>query len=349
MFKSIGTGSSLVGDPMFYKVNSASQCLSLRAAYCAILCSLFLTPSLKLMAEEQKCLYISSYHQGYAWSDGVEKGLKGALGNSCTFKQFNMDTKRLKQPEQIKKSADMAIEIIEKWKPDVVITSDDNAAKHLIVPHFKNNSLPFVFSGVNWTVEEYGFPFDNVTGIVEVAPIKPMLEEAKKLTNAIKAVYIGADTITEEKNYQRNFKEAKKMGLTLDKILITDFDEWKTEFKRVQEGYAFLVNGSSSGIKNWDDKKASEYARSHAKRLSFTNMKWMMPVTTIGYTKIPAEHGEWAGLTALEILKGTKPIDIPIITNRKWDLWVNEELENRAVDKVNESMKKKYKKVASID
>ncbi len=334
---------------MSYTFSSVTNSLFLRSTYCAIFCIFLFNPSLKLWAEDQKCLYISSYHQGYAWSDGVEKGLKGALGNSCVFRQYNMDTKRLKQPEQIKKAAATAIEIIEQWKPDVVITSDDNAAKHLIVPHFKNKPLPFVFSGVNWTVEEYGFPFDNVTGIVEVAPITPMLKEAKELTKATKAVYIGADTITEEKNYQRNLEEAKKLGLTLDKILIADFAEWKKEFKRVQDNYAFLVNGSSSGIKNWDDKKASEYAGAHAKRLSFTNMKWMMPVTTIGYTKVPAEHGEWAGLAALEILKGTKPIEIAIITNRKWDLWVNEELEYRAIDKVNESMKKKYKKIASID
>ncbi|MFM1892820.1 MAG: hypothetical protein RLZ44_1897, partial [Pseudomonadota bacterium] len=41
-----------------------------------------------------RCLYISSYHQGYAWSDGVERGLRQGLEGQCELRQFDMDTKR---------------------------------------------------------------------------------------------------------------------------------------------------------------------------------------------------------------------------------------------------------------
>ena len=50
----------------------------------------------------------------------------------------------------------------------------------------------------------------------------------------------------------------------------------------------------------------------------------MMPVAALGYTKIPQEHGEWAASAALEILSGANVIDIPIVTNRRWDLWLNQ-------------------------
>ena len=43
-----------------------------------------------------------------------------------------------------------------------------------------------------------------------------------------------------------------------------------------------------------------------------------------GMTKVPEEHGEWAASTALAILAGTRPGDIPIVANRKWDIWINQ-------------------------
>ena len=36
-----------------------------------------------------------------------------------------------------------------------------------------------------------------------------------------------------------------------------------------------------------------------------------------------AEQGEWAGKVALKILDGAVPITIPVIANRKWDLFLN--------------------------
>jgi len=148
-----------------------------------------------------RCLYVSSYHSGYDWSDGVERGIRSTLKGKCELRQLYMDTKRKRSPENIAAAVTESIEAIKSWKPDVVITSDDNAAKHLIVPHYSESNLPFVFNGVNWTVEEYGFPFHNVTGIVEVAPIEPMLLEAIKISGGTNGVYIGAETLTEEKNY----------------------------------------------------------------------------------------------------------------------------------------------------
>ena len=166
-----------------------------------------------------RCLYISSYHIGYAWSDGVEEGLRSVLDGKCEIRQYDMDTKRKRSADDIKSAVVASREIIESWKPDIVITSDDNAAKHLIVPHYKNSALPFVFSGINWTVEEYGFPVSNVTGIVEVAPIEPMLKEAMALASGSKGIYIGADTLTERKNFKRIMSGAENLGSSLSHTL----------------------------------------------------------------------------------------------------------------------------------
>lgn len=98
-------------------------------------------------AEKPKLLYINSYHQGYKWSDDIEKGLLKALGiktlvegtidasvSRINFRISRMDTK-LNTSEASKQQAALAAkDIIDDWKPDVVVASDDNAAKYLIAP-----------------------------------------------------------------------------------------------------------------------------------------------------------------------------------------------------------------------
>src|SRR2546425_1243833 len=114
-----------------------------------------------------KCLFVSSYHQGYEWSDGVERGVRSVLEGRCELKQFNMDAKRLKDPKDLEQKALEAKALIAAWQPDIVLTADDEAAKYLIMKFYKDHIIPFVFCGINWTVEEYGFPYRNATGMVE--------------------------------------------------------------------------------------------------------------------------------------------------------------------------------------
>jgi len=287
---------------------------------------------------QPRCLYISSYHKGYAWSDGVEEGVRNVLGGNCEIRQFDMDTKRQKSKEHKQRVALQAKQLIEEWKPDVVITSDDNAAKYIIVPYFRDADVPFVFSGVNWTVDEYGFPFDNVTGIVEVAPIEPMLREAMRISGGSKGVYLGAETLTEGKNYSRISAGAKRLNASLEKRLVKSFADWQQQFVAAQQQADFVVMGSNSGIAGWDDAQAQAFAIANSRVISVSNHKWMMNVTALGYTKIPQEHGEWAAEAGLAILDGTSPIDIPIITNRKWDLWIN----NEVVDSVGAELSPRF-------
>jgi ABC-type uncharacterized transport system substrate-binding protein len=293
-------------------------------AVLASLCSaLFVEP-----AFAARCLFVSSYHQGYAWSDGVERGLRSVLEGRCELKQFDMDTKRHKTTENKQQAAESARRVIESWRPDVVITADDNAAKYLIVEHYRDDKLPFVFSGVNWSAEEYGFPYSNVTGIVEVAPILPMLKAAIDTAGPGRAFYLGADTLTERKNLARFVEAAADIGLQLDSRLVSSANDWIEAHAEAQRTHAFLVLGSFSGIGDWEQEKerVAEAVKSSAVRLSVTNHDWMMPFAILGLTKVPEEQGIWSGQAALAILDGARPADIPIIANRRWDVWVNESL-----------------------
>ena len=276
-----------------------------------------------------KCLFISSYHQGYAWSDGVERGLRSVLEGRCELRQFDMDTKRNKDEAYKKKVGLEAKELIETWQPDVVITADDNAAKYIIKPYFRDAKTPFVFGGVNWTAKEYGFPYSNVTGMVEVAPIKPMLKHAVQIAGGgTRVFYIGADTLTEKKNLKRFENAARLMDLQLDHSLVGSVDEWVEAYAQAQNTHDVIVVGSHSGIPDWDkqSERVEQQVAAIGRRISVTNHGWMMPYSMFGMTKVPDEHGEWTAKTALAILDGVPPAEIPIVANRKWDLWVNDRL-----------------------
>jgi ABC-type uncharacterized transport system substrate-binding protein len=294
--------------------------------YCTIL--LLCAGLFSQTAMAEKCLYISSYHPGYAWSDGVERGIRTTLDGKCEIKQFNMDTKRNKDPEYMKKTGLEAKQLIDSWKPDIVITADDNAARFVIKAHYKDSTIPFVFCGVNWTAEEYGFPYSNVTGMVEVAPVYPLLEKVKDLIpGAKKAIYIGAMTTTEKKNLARFEKALSKQQIQLDAALAATMDEWLNSYTRAQQ-YDFIIIGSQSGIQDWDKEHVVNTIKSQSHKLSVTNHNWMMPYTMLGFTKVPEEQGEWAAQAALSILDGVEISHIAIVPNRKWDIWTNSVLLN---------------------
>jgi len=294
-------------------------------------------------AEAARCLFVSSYHQGYAWSDGVERGLRSTLNGQCDLRQFDMDTKRHKNEEFKRKAALEAKALIESWRPDVVIAADDNAAKYLIAPYFRDSEVPFVFCGINWTVEEYGFPYRNVTGMLEVAPIRLMLKKAVAASGK-RAFYLGADTLTERKNLQHLKDAAEELGIELDGELTRTTDAWLTAYRRGQD-YDFVVLGSNSGIDDWEDNRVQRELMRVSKRLSVTNHGWMMSYAMLGLTKIPEEQGEWGAKTALAILQGLRPTEIPIIANRKWDVRTNEPLLRTAGIDLPRSIKAKVKRV----
>ena len=297
------------------------------------------------IAEDRVCVYISSYHKGYQWSDGVEHGLKSKLPYHCNVVQFDMNTKRKKKLYEKVIAGKAAYNVIKNHQPDVVIFSDDNAAKYLILPHMSDGSIPVVFSGINWTVEEYGFPLKNMTGIVEVAPIEPMLVQASKLSDGgFNAIYLGADTLTEHKNFDRIASGALKLGITLQARFTESFSDWKTQFVQSQE-YDFVIMGSSSGIVDWNKEAAKAWTLAHTSVPTLTNHKWMMDYTVLGYTKIPEEHGEWAAQSAIGILNGVDAENIPLVTNRQWDLWLNSEMADSGNIMLAPDLKRKAKKI----
>ncbi len=293
-----------------------------------------------MRCEKKKILYVNSYHKGYVWSDDIEKGVLKALdirenpdgsydtsGSDVELKVFRMDTK-LNQSEAFKKRAALSAKaIINEWQPDIVVASDDNASKYLIVPYYKNAATPFVFCGLNWDASIYGFPVSNVTGMVEVEPVFETIEMLKKYAHGDRIGFIGAKDISNQKSID-NY--VNRLGITFSGgKFVSEFSEWKKEYLRLQDSVDMILWFNPVGITGWDGELAEKFILEATKIPTGATGDHNKRFALVGSVKIAEEQGWWAGKRALEILNGKSPEDIPVTTNKESRVYLNMGLAKR--------------------
>ena len=286
---------------------------------------------------KKKILFINSYHRGYIWSDKIEQGVRSVLdGRDDIHLEFKyMDSKRNKDPDYISSKASEIKSYIDEYKPDLVIASDDNASKFLIHPFYKDHKIPFVFCGVNWSGDNYGFPYKNVTGMVEVSPIKLAFKYFKEFSGKdVKEAtfaHIEEDTISGQKNADH---VESHLGIKLRKEYAKNFEEWKKIYLNLSDHVDFIILGGNAGVKNWNKEEAIRFVEENVKTITATDVDWMIPFSLFGFVKIPEEQGEWAAKTALEILAGKSPSSIPIAKNQQGHLMLNMKIAKKLKIKV---------------
>jgi ABC-type uncharacterized transport system substrate-binding protein len=295
------------------------------ARICIVLAVLLLG-TVASTAQAARCLYVSSYHQGYEWNDGIERGVQSVLKDKCELRRFYMDTKRHTEVGWAEQKALEAVKLIKEYQPDAVIVADDNASQYLVAPYFRNADIPFVFCGLNWTIEEYGYPYRNTTGMVEVAPIYPLLKQIRRVLPTVHSgLFLSAGVPTEYKDYDYYKKMFAREGVTLFARLVGNMAEWEAAYRQAQR-YDFIILGNNAGIADWDRERAAQFALQQGKKLSVSTYDWMIPYVAFAITKVPEEQGEWAAKSVLAILDGLAPNAIPIIPNHRWEAWVNPQM-----------------------
>lgn len=277
-------------------------------------------------AQAARCLYVSSYHAGYVWNDDIEQALATELRGHCELKKFYMDGKRQKGKEFAEEKAREALALIREWQPDVVVAADDNAAKHLVMPHLREAALPVVFCGINWTAEPYGLPYANTTGMIEVGPIEPLMDEVRRMVPAArKGIFLSADEMTQYKEAGMSREAYRHYGIAIEHKAVQDMAGWKQGYLEAQAA-DFIIMGNQAGIGDWNREEALEHVRRHGGTFTVTYLDWMTPFAMFGMAKVAAEQGEWAGKAAVLILRGTPPAKIPVVANRRWNMFANPEL-----------------------
>lgn len=290
-----------------------------------------------------RVLYVDSYHQGYAWSDSITEAIKTTLEGEDAFLQiYHMDTIRNKSEALKKKAALRAREVISSFRPDIVITSDDNASKYLIMSYYKDVQLPFVFCGVDNSADAYGFPYSNVTGMLEVPPTIRLVYSLKHFTRILRVGYLAGDTPTDRKNGSFNKRVVREDYI---EHYVKTFDQWKRGFDVMQDVVDVIIVGNNAGIKGWSDDEARRFAENNTRIPTGCLLDLMAPVTFLSATVSATEHGTYAAKTALKIIKGTPVSAIPICSNVNADIIINLRIAKKLNKEVPESFKKMAKRI----
>jgi ABC-type uncharacterized transport system substrate-binding protein len=300
----------------------------LTVAACAASLVLAAAPAHAQLAGK-KVLFVNSYHEGYPWSDGEEKGAQMALqGSGVKLDFLRMDVKRHQGDAAFAKAAAIQVKAeIEARKPDAVILSDDPAVQLVLLPYFNGSATPFVFCGVNWDATRYGLG-KNATGMVEVALVKELLAGLKEYARGARVGFLTVDSETEriEGPY---YKKALGLSFTSERYVKT-MAEWQDAFQKMQGEVDVLFVGNYAGINDWDEAQAAAFAQTSSKIPSGSIYDFMMPYVMLGYTKIAEEQGAWAGKAAIEILGGKAPASIPVAANKQAKVLINPRLAGRA-------------------
>jgi ABC-type uncharacterized transport system substrate-binding protein len=278
-----------------------------------------------------KILYINSYHQGYGSSDDIFSGIRQTLqGEGVELSVFYMDAKR--QPEETSMAAkvDEVLALADSIKPELIIASDDHAVKHVIEPHLKSSSVPVVFCGVNWTAEPYGLPSDNVTGMLEILPLRATIDTMRNYYPQMEKMFVlSENTLSEKKNQAILDTLCASAGLRADYRLVDTFGEWQQVFEQANRQADIIFIPTNGGIRNWDTPMAVAFVREHIRVPVITCDDFMMAYSVFGLTKIAREQGVWAAEKALAILEGKDPGKIPLSRNRQTKAYINPALADK--------------------
>ncbi len=278
-----------------------------------------------------KVLVVHSYHAEYSWVQGLDTGMDQVLqASGITVEKFYMDTKRKASDEWKVKTGQMAVEKMLAMKPDVVITTDDNAQAFFAKNYAGKSDIQFVFTGVNGDPDKYGFPAANVTGILERAYADQTLDLLKSFMPQINAVvYLADDSATADLITPRIQAQAKngKLPIAVNSFeRPSTFDQWKTVVKKYDQDPsigAFLIPLYLTV------KVAENGDRVPPKEV----MQWIVANTdkpVVGLWPFstdhgalcavvvdPVEHGRVAGEMAAKIIKGKKAGDVEMATNKE--------------------------------
>lgn len=271
-------------------------------------------------------LVVQSYHTGYAWVDSINNGVKkGFEGSGINVEYFYMDTKRKTDEAWKVESGKLAEAKMKELKPKVVITVDDNAQQYFAKNFAGKADAPqFVFCGVNSEAAKYGFPADNVTGILERPHFLDSIDMLLKIKPGIKKLGMISDN---SETSDAVFAYIKTLKPAISEVIYKQpatLDEWK---KTIEE---FQKTVDAIGVYNYNTVKKAlgEQSLDPKEVIKVTNEINKLPTVAFlefgiedgclfGIAESGEEHGFQSAEIAKQMIKGKKAKDFPITTAKK--------------------------------
>lgn len=285
-------------------------------------------------------LHLDSYHAEYLWSQNLTAGIEAGLSEfgydvnspQVLFQHFYMDTKRNTSPEYLEEIAQQAIDAILQSPPDVVIVTDENAIRRVILP-LKDSGVPFVFSGLNGDPDTLGLvASQHVTGVLERIHIEESLNWIHRVfPDAERVLGIYDDSVTTSSYF--NTIEA---GIA-DSIFAqhatfrrtNSFAEWQSFVLDEVNAQDVMLLGTYHTLHDEAGQAVHEddviaWTLDHSPGPIVALWEFGVYQGALGGSVISGEsQGYEAGRLAAQILNGAAPSDLPIVTPPRGRLMLN--------------------------
>ncbi len=297
----------------------------------------------------KKVFIIHSYSLSNITSVPQHAGIVEVLRSSgipMDIKVFYMQTKtKYITPEAIKKRANMAINMIKNYKPDVVIVVDDNACRDVML-RLVDSSYKFVFTGMNMPPEEYNKkirfmesrerPGHNITGVFERLYVATSIGFISQVVPTIKRCFIFVSTsptgIATKKSilYELN---KRNLNIPVDIFTVHTLKQYVNKLNWINESFSRehviiipvldrLV--SERGIMTL--KEIVEFTVANSRVLDIGSGPTLNAIKLglFGGTGVDFKvMGRQAAEKAVMILKGKSPKNIPIEDSKGYNIVIN--------------------------
>ena len=281
-----------------------------------------------LKYEGKKIVYVNSYDSNYYWSKGIEDAIINTFKKSgIELTKYYMNTKTVDLSKEYARDEGVKVqELINSLKPDVVIVSDDNAYKYVVIDSI-NGATPYVFCGVNYHATGIDTTTTNVTGMLEVELTNKLYNQLVKYGKGKRFGFIGENVVSNIKRleYTKNYHNIK----VRKSYLVHSLDEWKKKFVRIQKEVDILYVASFQSLPGYDKEEMKKFVEENTKIPTGSTFDYLSDFALVNYAKESSEQGMWAAETALRILDGEEPRKIEVTRNRKAKIILNTEIAQR--------------------
>jgi putative ABC transport system substrate-binding protein len=280
---------------------------------------------------------VNSYDpKSFGWTKdvigGIVQGLAdGGLNQGVDYQMVNetIDALTNATPEQMQIQADRILADIQARKPDLVLTTDDDA---LVRVGLMLDDVPVVFNGVNGDPHRYlssvkidtiEKPGHNLTGVYQTTYYRQSLLLINKLAPSAVTFATITDKTTTGKTLLESLKEVDSASLPLrwkDSLVSDQFSQWQEKISAWQDQVDVVFLLSANGVMDQQGKRMTmkqviEWIAANS-ALADTAC-WTEQVQDgilVSATDDGAQQGRFSATLALKILEGANPGELPIST-----------------------------------
>lgn len=270
-------------------------------------------------------LIIHSYHPSMQWvkelQQGIDNEMLKEMGHDIDLKIEYMDSKRYTSPSHFTLLAELWSEKYKNNPPDCIIVCDDNALNLVLQLRkkiFKN--IPLVFCGINFYDKEQFSSIDNITGVVEAYDLEGTLSLIKRLFPARDKLFIINDDTTTGKANKARLEEiaydySRQYSFMYSGNVSTSILESVVQTLKDDTVILLMSFNRDSENQTLRYRDAVRTVRTHSSQPIFGVWSFYLGKGIIGGSLVNGQsQGQKAAELAIEILRGKKPSDLPVIT-----------------------------------